>query len=74
MIEQSRQRILAGLLLGVVEELQILNCRTSLGGKGQDNLLIQFAEVGHDTLCGHFIREKQPAEKLALAPYRHSEE
>jgi hypothetical protein len=66
MIEQARQRILTGLFLGIVEELQVLNCSTSLGGKGQDNLFVQFAEVVRKAVWQYLVRERKVAEELVL--------
>ncbi|TKS62506.1 MAG: hypothetical protein EWM73_02407 [Nitrospira sp.] len=65
---------MAGLFLGIVEELQILNRRASLRGKGQHNLFVQFAELLLDTLWYHFVGERKMAEELALALYRDAEE
>ena len=42
---------MGSLFLRIVEELQILNSRTSLRGKGKHNLFVQFAEVVQETLC-----------------------
>jgi hypothetical protein len=69
MVQQSGQRIVSSLLLGIVKQLQILNRGTGLAGKGQDRLFVQFGEPVRETLLGHFIGEKQSAEESALASY-----
>lgn len=50
MIQQHGQGVVGCLFFRIVEELQILNSRTSLRGKGEHNLFIQFAEVVHEAL------------------------
>ena len=63
-----------GLLLGVLKKLQILNRGAGLGGKGQHNLFVQFAEAGSEAVRGQFVGKREPAEELATASNRHSEE
>ena len=58
---------MGSLFSRIVEELQILNSRTRLRGKGEHNLFVQFAEVVQEALRRRFVGERQVAEGLIVA-------
>ncbi len=73
MIQQPGQGIVSGLLLGVMEKLQILDCGAGLGDEGDDKLFVHCAELVCAAVGHRFVGKREVPERLVMASNLYAE-